>query len=228
MLALVTVLSLSMLAAPAGAGDADALRKTATQHFRARRYAQACPLFERVARLVPKDPSAWADLGVCLVKLGRGSESIQASSKAASFGPGPIAKNAFYNLMLAGVSKNLPDPGDEPICQALSSDSECATKVFVCARHALQEDDGQGGGVTGTAVGFGVSKEEAMKSAQTRDHWFHVSDHVGAYFYASSCTLVFLDGCTRRAGMVCTTEPGRAAGVEVEDRPRTEAAEVAF
>lgn len=70
----------------AAAPPADALRSQAQAAYQAGRYAEACRLFDRAVKAAPADGSLWADLAVCLRRLGRTAEAATANHQAISAG----------------------------------------------------------------------------------------------------------------------------------------------
>ncbi len=71
------LLTLSLLAA--APEDAESLRTRATKLYRAKKLAEACPLFERAAQLAAEHGPTLADLGLCLQKQGRQEQALPSS-----------------------------------------------------------------------------------------------------------------------------------------------------
>ena len=67
-----------------------AARAAATRAFKAKRYAEACPFYQRVIDAAPEDAAAHADLGLCLLRLGQSAEAIAANRRAIALAA-PIA-----------------------------------------------------------------------------------------------------------------------------------------
>jgi thioredoxin-like negative regulator of GroEL len=69
----VLLLPLLLAAAP----DAATLQAQAQKAYAAKQYAKACPLFEQVTQLRPKNGAAWADLALCMFQLEKRNEGVQ-------------------------------------------------------------------------------------------------------------------------------------------------------
>ena len=50
-------------------------------------YAGAAVHYERCAALTPRDPPAWTNLAVCLLRLGRTAAALEAAQKAVALEP---------------------------------------------------------------------------------------------------------------------------------------------
>jgi hypothetical protein len=74
-------------------------------------FARACPRFKKVTHLRPNNGAAWADLAVCLAKLGKDSEAVAANHKAVRHGDERTRFNAYFNLSQLGVQLAVADEG---------------------------------------------------------------------------------------------------------------------
>ncbi len=109
---------------------AEKLHKEATAAFRAKKYAVACPKFEEVTRLEPSG-AAWADLGLCLQRLGKNDEAIAANHQAIAIGDEKDRLHAYYNLGQLGVRVKVP--GDLE-CAPLAPGPDCRTELHGCTQ----------------------------------------------------------------------------------------------
>ncbi len=99
------VLTLSLLAAaPAPAvkkgEDVESLRARATKLYRAKKYAEACPLYERAVKLAPEHGPTLADLGLCLQKQDKKDAARKAYVRAleVSDADPTTRSNVYFNL----------------------------------------------------------------------------------------------------------------------------------
>jgi hypothetical protein len=75
--ALMVCVLLAAGAASAKAPDASALKRQATKAYRAKRYAEACPLFQAVVRELPADAWSWNDLALCRIRSGEFEQVVE-------------------------------------------------------------------------------------------------------------------------------------------------------
>jgi hypothetical protein len=82
------------------AEDAEKLRTQATKLYRARKYDQACPLYERAVQLAPEHGPTLADWGLCLQRQGKRDEARKADLRAlaASDGAPKTRAGVYFNL----------------------------------------------------------------------------------------------------------------------------------
>lgn len=88
-------------------GQAAKLTVEATKLYRAKKYEEACSVFERVTELSPTSATAWGDYGLCLGHLSkRTSEAARADRKAIELAPKSerVRKAAYYNLGRLGIA----------------------------------------------------------------------------------------------------------------------------
>lgn len=129
------------------------LRAEATKLYRAKKYAEACPKFEQAAKAVQNDGALWADLGVCLQKLGKTEEAAEANHQAVASGDARTRMNAYFNLVLMGKVARLPEPGQ---CSSVrASTYECRAPLSACGYRWER------GPASGTGVRIGISEEDA-------------------------------------------------------------------
>ena len=203
------------------------LSREATRLYGKKDFVHACPLYAQIAELRKKDGAAWADLGLCLLKLRRGPEADVANARALFLGSAAVRKSVYFNLQENGVSL-VPDEGDEPeLCTKLPTTPDCAIPVW--KYHGSEEGKGLGykwGAAKGT---LGLTCAEAQTNerplsidgADEADPtnaptflesaegqlicWpgkadFTCRENIG---YRISCRLVWVDGCHRRAATCC-------------------------
>jgi hypothetical protein len=146
-------------------GKVRAARAAAQRAFKARRYADACPLYEQVAALAPDDAPAQADLALCLQRLGRDADAIAANYKAIALGArtdlddagdGRTRGHAYYNLTKLGVVVKLPDKK----CGPLPAAPGCGQTLWACTLPPGRSY-GTGGGTTWTTLRVGVTRDDA-------------------------------------------------------------------
>ncbi|ABF86407.1 tetratricopeptide repeat protein [Myxococcus xanthus DK 1622] len=148
-------LALSLLAAtPEGgaakkAEDAESLRLRATKLYRAKKLGEACPLFERAAKLAPEHGPTLADLGLCLQKQGRKEQALAVYLRAlkASGADAKTRANVYFNLAAfhdvtpeALTLEHQPTPrghylairGAGPCADLPSSEPSCGTVLQAC------------------------------------------------------------------------------------------------
>lgn len=158
----------------------------------------------------------------------RDQSKVAASLKAAQ-GDDPKARSdGFLTLSQQGVEKKIPDPEPnvkEPRCVELKSDGACATKVTVCNRAEEIDADETHYSNVDRFVGFGLTAADATDDLPK--HLMSRARKSGPDELDTQCVVVFLDGCHRRAGMVCTTATGRA-GVMSDEPPKTEVFDLSF
>lgn len=129
--------------------------------YEAKRYEEACPLFEKLATEAKSDGARWADLGLCEFRRGRVDAGVRASLLAVRYGDAATRKNAYFHLDRAGVRAQLPmdTPGDEIVCRAIPAAPpfECEAELQACL--VPWQNYGSGGGTTGTSLVFATDAE---------------------------------------------------------------------
>jgi hypothetical protein len=140
---------------PASAKDpvarAAPLRDEATRAYKARRYAEACPLFAKARALAPQDFGIASDLGLCLLRQGKKAEARAALEDAVRLtlenersphrlpDAPKMRKAAAFNLSLLGEDLT-PAEG----CVALAPARGCDTPTQVCVRdYSVHDGDGE-------------------------------------------------------------------------------------
>ena len=147
--------------------QAAALRKTASQAFKAKRYPAACDAYAKLAAIVPApdDAAAVADLALCLQRLGKKEEAIAANHRAialgakddqSDWGDDATRRHAYYNLGKLGVTVAMPGEA----CGALAPAPGCARSLWACV-DTSRENDSHGGSSHTDWVRIGLSKDEA-------------------------------------------------------------------
>jgi tetratricopeptide (TPR) repeat protein len=152
-------LALALLMA---AADPASLRAQATAAYRAKSYVVACHLFAQVVELSPADGAAWSDLGLCLRKLGKRDQAIEANRKAAGFGDARTRLNAYHNLAALGATLPVPDSTVDAIdptrwhasCAVLAAPAGCAHELFACSR--FEDRSGTGSRFVRGSLVFGT------------------------------------------------------------------------
>ncbi|WP_426750158.1 hypothetical protein [Myxococcus sp. Y35] len=176
-------LTLSLLAAAPGDGgttkkaeDAESLRTRATKLYRAKKLAEACPLFERAAQLAPEHGPTLADLGLCLQKQGRQEQALAVSLRAlrVSGADAKTRANVYYNLAaFHDVTPEVltleyqPTPrghykairGGGPCADLPSSEPSCGTALQACLSEwqaSIESVYGEDPPMFYTATGFNM------------------------------------------------------------------------
>lgn len=153
----VALIALLLAAAP----DAAALRQQATDAFRAKRYAEACPLFAQASAADPKNGEIFADLGLCWDKAGDKAKAQAADLQAAVLGDATTRLHAYFNLGKLGRSLDpaaAPDAGQADACRTWTSDVACSPAQTLSA--CSFETTGGGSGGTGSESGTAICAKE--------------------------------------------------------------------
>ncbi len=142
-----------LLAAP----DATALRQQGTDAFRAKRYAEACPLFAQASAADPKNGEIFADLGLCWDKAGDKVKAQEATLQAATLGDATTRLHAYFNLSKLGRSLDgaPKKKGENPGCRRWASDvTTCASvkTLNACSFETAGGGTGQDSTEGGTAI----------------------------------------------------------------------------
>jgi len=208
-LSLAALLGAATAAAPAAAAplppEAAALRQQATDAYKSKRYAEACPLFDRAAKLAGNTAAAAdisADSSLCWLKADRAANAILAGLSAAALGDDATRKHAYFNLWKAGRAldrqgsspSRLADGGAAPSCTVWRADAPgCGGSLAACP---YQESSGGSGGTTvytGIAI-CPAESDDALAACQQKND---------AQPTQASCAIVFVDPCHGRVGIVC-------------------------
>ncbi len=159
--------------AAANKASLTAARREARRAFKAKRYAIACPLYQRIVTLQPDDPPSRADLAFCLQRLGRKEEAIAANYQALALGArtdrspdGDAAtrRHAYYNLSELGVTVDVPNAA----CGPLPPAPGCAKRLWMCKQKG--EALGARGGTTWTILRVGTSADDALFASGERQN----------------------------------------------------------
>lgn len=151
----------------AARAQAAALRKTATQAFKTKRYPAACDAYAKLAAIAPApdDAAAVADLALCLQRLGKKEAAIAANQRAialggkddlSDWGDDATRRHAYFNLGKLGVTVAMPGEA----CGALAPAPGCARSLWACV-DTSRENDSHGGSSHTDWVRIGLSKDDA-------------------------------------------------------------------
>jgi hypothetical protein len=156
---------LTFLLVVAATPEAD--RELATQAYRKHDYVKACELFSRATLAAPKDGALWSDYGLCLVKLGKKSEALEALQRAVTFGDEASRLHAYFNLGTLGGSALPESEGAEVVAgghlSKLPAVAGCATAWWVLDR----SDSSCGTDVCNDASGLFVGdRDEVVRKAE--------------------------------------------------------------
>jgi len=146
------------LVALSAAPPADALRTQAQAAYDAGRFPEACRLFDRAVKAAPADGSLWADLAVCLRRLGRAAEAVTANHHAVSAGTDEIRSHAYFNLWKLGAEVGWP-AADQ--CAQLPAAAGCAKRWWVCGGEV--NESFTGGAYSASGVSFGLTEDQARR-----------------------------------------------------------------
>jgi hypothetical protein len=245
-----------LLATSTRAADTKAVtatRKAAQRAFKAKRYAAACPLYQKVVDLLPDDPPARADLAFCLQRLGRKAEAVAANYQALALaartsdgapnGDAATRRHAYYNLSELGVKVAVP----EAECAQLAPAAGCARPLWACRQHG--HADGSHGGTIWSILRIGISADHAAIGASEElapdglNHYDPQQPTPAAdvvlqeAFEArcwpdedcmdneqNRCDVIVADGCSGLIGIVCSnSNPVGKADVNVKEANLTPA-----
>jgi hypothetical protein len=229
----------SQAAAANNKASVTAARRAARRAFKAKRYATACPLYQKIVTLQPDDPPSRADLAFCLQRLGRKEEAIATNYEALALGArtdrspdGDAAtrRHAYHNLSELGVTVDVPNAA----CGPLPPAPGCAKRLWMCNQKG--EAQGARGGTTWTILRIGTSADDASFASDERQnpetvqgYDFHqrtsTADLVIERHYESilsmcesgdecpkedtDCELVVANACLGLIGAVCTYTDGK-------------------
>jgi hypothetical protein len=214
--------------------DPRGLSAQATKLYKAKRYAEACPLFERVATLEPASGRALTDLGLCLARWGREADAIAANRRAiaASAADGRVRKAAYFNLATlskAAIPSHVPGPTEDllrdregvtPRCEVFDAPVGCAKAVWGCfSGEALRLGLDPRALVDKKPPSVDLSEQDAEPvvdgDAVLLSPWPALgSNPPPCDQHKLVCRVVWADACNARAGVACQEswerEPSRA------------------
>ncbi len=207
----------------AAADDPRALSAQATKLYKTGRYAEACPLFDRVTALEPANGRAWTDFGLCLGRWGRGADAIAANRKAiaVSAGDARVRRAAYFNLAKlsnAAIPSHLPGPtedllrdleGPTPRCELFDAPAGCGKAVWGCFSGEfvrLGLDPRALVGAKPSKIDLSEEDVEPVVDGNgvvlsPRPEWGSgpsPCDH-----HKVECHVVWTDACNARAGVAC-------------------------
>lgn len=229
--------ALGLPSTPTRAADTKAVaatRKAAQRAFKAKRYAAACPLYQKVVDLLPDDPPARADLAFCLQRLSRKADAVAANYQALALaarttdrapnGDAATRRHAYYNLSELGMKVDVP----ESECAQLAPAAGCARPLWACRQHG--HADGSHGGSIWSILRIGISVDQAAIGASEElapDGLNHydpqqrtpaadvvLEDNFEARCWPDedcapneekSCDVIVADACLGLIGVVCST-----------------------
>jgi tetratricopeptide (TPR) repeat protein len=203
-----------MTALTLGHTGAEVLTQRATALYRAKQYAQACPLFAQVTHQLPSSAPAWNDLALCELRRGQNDRAFTALARVLALGDLAERKKAYFNLALLAPSLQAGD--DETGCREVRPVPGCKQRLWRCNHNAW------GGGSTSAyqseVVSFGTTLEAAQvaePSLQLVDvafDWIPPRDEASADPHACleagtdrTRQLLWVDPCGGRLAMMCRT-----------------------
>jgi len=136
---------------------ADALHEEAGRLYRAKDYGAACPKYRAAASLAPLRGDLWADLGLCLSRLGKKEQAKQATLEAVSRGSRDVRLRAYFNLYRIGVRLT---PPQEDCIKWPCSRPGCSKPMYAC-RYTETCNGGSGMFVDATGLSFCPNDEDA-------------------------------------------------------------------
>jgi hypothetical protein len=141
-----------------------ALEAEAAALFKAKRYREACAVYQKIAAAHPDSGAPQADLGLCLQRLGKKKEAIAANWKAIALGAKTdvvaagepsTRRHAYFNLYKLGVRAGVPKKG----CRKLPAAPGCQFTFWACA--GKDNSAGSGMETISTFVRIGLSRDLA-------------------------------------------------------------------
>jgi len=166
--------------------EAAKIRAQATADFKAKKYATACPLFEKASALAPASGEIFSDLGLCWDRAGDKTKAQAAELKAAALGDAKTRLHAYYNLWKAGraldrqtAAKN--DKGETvPGCITWNSDVACTQTLTACPYN--EESRGTTFGTIYQGIAICDTKDRAQTYNQYGDTptagCYSMADHI--------------------------------------------------
>lgn len=121
-----------------------AARAEGTRLFRAKKFAAACPKFEKAAQLAPEDPEPLADLALCKQRLGDTASAETINRQVIDLGSKEKAltdprfarsrRHAYFNLHQIQPERHyLPEDEKRKACGELAPEAGCAKTLFYCS-----------------------------------------------------------------------------------------------
>lgn len=217
----------------AAAPDPAALRAQAQAAYDAKQYAKACPLFEKVTRLLPEDGAAWSDLSLCLFRTKKREQGVRAAFQALHFGDEQTRKSTYFNLGKF-TSGEASFTSDDSSCQVARMPG-CGQTLWLChdpysGLFKTSGANGSGGSFSNVHVctrpsssdeGFASCTE--IELGGSSDTFLEDSENRAGLFESRSCTLVAVDPCAKRLGLTCEESAGTilvpADAVEEQRKP---------
>lgn len=237
---------LSLLFGLDAAPNATQLAQRANKLYRAKRYLEACTLFQQVTELTPLKGPAWGDLGLCVSQLPEQRALALATSYQAillSNTDEKARKAVYYNLgrfLAATYPSHVPGPTEEgplaelegelPQCELFDAVAGCDRGVWVCsswrsadltlARFARDPRT-----IAPKPWPDGNTEYGDISVMLGRDVLVLEDGQTETYRsgtsvcrFGVSCRVVWPDACTGRVGYYCETR----TGVPVTEAPPAE------
>jgi hypothetical protein len=201
---LIPLLPLLLAAAPP---DPAELRAQAQAAYDAMQFKQACPLFEKVTKLLPEDGAAWADLALCQFRMKKKDAGVRAALQALRFGDERTRKSTYFNLgKFAGET-------------VFVTTKDCGQKLWTCTQSYSDifktMADGSGGAWSSVhlcphpcttdeeisncpEIGLGGLNETVLGDPDMGQRTFG----------ETHCKLVAVDSCNQRVGLTCEQSVG--------------------
>jgi hypothetical protein len=223
-------------------------RVRALSAFRKGDFARACQLYAQVARARPASSEAWNDLSLCQFRRGDIDAGRAAAARAILTGTQTDRLHAYFNLARFARSEmdaslrqwsEVQEEGELPIkvsCFEVPPVPGCSSPLWQCDWVRLNPFANHSDLHHGEAR-FGRSEQEARDSVappivfsdvdeffESPGLWNEVE--CPASGSAHECTIVWVDACARRVGLVCTDETVLCSGERT--KPRTIADEASF
>ena len=145
-----------------GGVSAAALQQRAAREYKTKQFAAACSDYRTLTELDPKSGAHWADLGVCLEKLGHTDEAKAAELRAAQSDDDASRLNAYFNLGKLG--SKIADLDDFKKCQSLPASLSGRAAVTACA-YADNSESGTGMDIVHSGVVFCAAPSAALAFA---------------------------------------------------------------
>jgi hypothetical protein len=234
-----SLLLVSLLFGLDSAPNAAAIARQATALYRAKRYEAACPLFRQVTELAPARGAAWGDYGLCLARLGRNQEALEATYRAITLsGSDSKSRNAAYHnlgkVLGHTFPSHVPGPTEEgPLAELEGMLPRCEIfdPVPTCDRRAWGCFWGLGGGIELARFARDPRSIAAKSWPQANSGYDAIrvvldgdvlvmtdeateATRAGptACRFSVACRVVWADACAGRVGYSCDVAIGLSPG----------------
>jgi len=180
-------------------------RDLAERAYREKRYAQACELYERATKAMPRDGALWSDLGLCFLKLDKRPEALAALQRAVTFGAPATRLHAYFNLATLGVDL-LASRFDGEVPAA----SGCANRWWSSTGHS--NVCGTGLCHTSSGLYFGSEADVAHRKEAYDEQYTLTLEEVDSQFVGRNCDRY--SGCAVCGGGYGATPPKTRRDIE--------------